>query len=70
MNQTASYYIKLPLKTAFFSVLLLFLEKQVLAHFKHIKFKIEISKLPNFSMEGDEGDILSKAPDSKPFVFV
>ena len=49
---------------------LLFLEKQVLAHFKHIKFKIEISKLPNFSMEGDEGDILSKAPDSKPFVFV
>ena len=56
----------MPLKTAFFSVPLLFLEKQVLAHFKHIKFKIEISKLPNFSMEGDEGDIFNEATDWKP----
>ena len=57
VKETASLYEKLPLKSAFCGVFLLFLERSPFAPFKIIYFRI--SRL-NFSLEGDERDIFSK----------
>ena len=60
MKQTAPLYLNLPLKTAFCSVVLLFLERWAFTSFKLLYFWISRS---NSTMKGDEGGIVSKTSD-------
>ena len=64
VNQAAFLYLKLPLKSSFFGMSWLFLERQVLAYFNIILF-FQISR-QKFQMEGDERNICGNAPDWKP----
>ena len=66
MKQTKSWYLKLPLKPAFFIVLLISFERSVFAYFKLIYFRISKQ---NFSMARDEEGFFNNAPDWKLFFF-
>ena len=67
MKQTVFLYFKFPLKPKFFSVFLLFLEREILAYFK---FVYSYTSRPNFSMEGDKEGIFIEAPDWKLLFFL
>ena len=67
VKQTATFYIKFPLKPTFFSVFCLFWKDKSL-YLLNNYFRLNylwISR-PNSFMEGDEGGMFSKAPDWKP----
>ena len=63
VKHTASLYLKLLLRPAFFIAFLLFLKRKVFDYFKLIYFLISRS---TFTVEKSEGGIFSKAPDWQP----
>ena len=63
MNQTASLYLKLPLKPAFHLCVFVIFGKIILCSFKLNCFW---KSRPSSSTEGSEGGVFSKAPDWKP----